>query len=168
MWLVAGIDPGKSGGWAVYDVDTAQLIEAGRIKHDDMGSLARALTGCEEIVIERAQASNQMGVSSSFEYGRNFGRIEGVAFLSGAKVYYAHPAWWKGKLAVPADKELAIKLALKRTPGLSQFVKLKSDDGVAEAALLGRVLLSDKLFSELKRNNDKRKTVKKKKVSYRL
>ena len=168
MKLVAGIDPGKSGGWAVFDCDTGQLIEAGRINHDDMPALARALTGCEEILIERAQSSNQMGVSSSFEYGRNFGRIESVAILTGADIYYCASSWWKGKLAVSPDKELAIAKAIRTIPGLKNYVKYKADDGVAEAALIGTVLLSNKLFQQLEANNIKRAKPKKKKVSYRL
>lgn len=168
MKLVAGIDPGKEGGWAVYDCLSAKLIEAGRIKFDKPDLLARALDGCEEILIERAQASNQMGSSSSFEYGRSFGRIESIAMMTGANIYYCASSWWKGKLAVPVDKKEAVELALRRVPGLSLYVKLASDDGVAEAALIGRILLNDKLFAELAINNAKRSKPKKKRPVFRL
>lgn len=168
MILVGAIDPGKKGGWAVYDRATRTLIEAGRLDFDDPMKLARQLTGCEEILIERAQASAQMGVSSSFEYGRGFGRIEAAAMSTGAVIYYCAPAWWKGRLAVPVDKEKAVLLALKRVPELSPYIRLKSDDGVAEAALMGQILLSNKLFSELELNNKKRTAPKKKKNTYRL
>lgn len=168
MTWVCAIDPGKKGGWALFNRDTKELIDAGRL------NVSRPLLhlddwhGCRVILIERAQASSQMGVSSSFEYGRGFGRIEAVALMTGAKVYYCAPVWWKGKLAVPVDKEKAVKVAIRRNPDLARFLKLKSDDGIAEAALMAQILLSKPLFSQLLANNKKREAPKKKRVVFRL
>lgn len=166
--LIGAIDPGKKGGWAVFDRDTKELIGAGRLDVDRPYNLVTDMGDCRVILIERAQASSQMGVSSSFEYGRGFGRIETAAMMTQATIYYCAPAWWKGKLAVPVDKNKAIIVAIRRVPGLQEYIRLKSDDGIAEAALMAGILLNKRLYSELKVNNAKRVAPKKKRPSYRL
>jgi hypothetical protein len=165
-YKVAAIDPGKAGGYAVYYGQ--DLYSAGLIDFDDPRALYRALAGCDDIVIERAQAAPAQGISSAFEYGRSFGRTEAVAILTEAKIYYVAPSWWKGKLSVPADKKLALETALKRVPGLSKYVWLTKHNGIAEAALMGKLLIDGELFSELVKNNEAREKPKRKRTSYRL
>jgi hypothetical protein len=166
--LVAGIDPGKKGGWAVFDLSSGELIRAGRLWFDNPEAIYDNLKGCSEILIERAQAAPAQGISTAFEYGRGFGRAETAAIMTGADIYYCGPAWWKGKLAISSDKTKATEKALRLIPGLRQFMGSDGDDGVAEAALIGSVLLSKKLYGELLANNEKRVKPKKKKTSFRL
>lgn len=168
-FFVGGIDPGKNGGWSKFDANTALLIEAGPLEFDKPGAVYEALKDCREIVIERAQSAPGQG--SQFEYGRAFGRTEAAIMMTGATIYYVSPSWWKGRLNVPADKELARLKALKEIHGLDKFVTLKKHDGIAEAALIAGLLCDDALFAELKKNNQEReksKAKKKKRPSYRL
>lgn len=162
----AGIDPGKTGGWAIYrDND---LVAAGPVIFDDIKGLYAKLAGCHEIIIERAQGTRQMGASNSFEYGRSFGRLESIAILTGARVYYTAASWWKGKLNVSADKKLSHEHALRVIPGLKEFAQLQGDHGIAEAALMVQILLDQRLFEQLEENNLEAQKPKKKPVSYRL
>jgi crossover junction endodeoxyribonuclease RuvC len=163
--VVGGIDPGKTGGWAIFE--GGDLFAAGRMDKTPLPVLHKQLSRCEEIIIERAQAAPKQGISTVFEYGRNFGRVEAVAMLTDAEIYYAAPQWWKSKLNVPVDKKLAVNKALDWIFDLEKYVKLEGDHGIAEAALLCQILLNAKLFDELVANNEKRET-KRKRPSYRL
>jgi len=161
----AGIDPGKTGGIAIFEGE--HLTYGRRLDTVTPQGLYHILTGCTEIVIERAQATRQMGASNSFEYGRSFGLQETVANLTGAKIFYVAPQWWKGRLNIPTDKKRATQIALKGIPNLEQFIKAEADHGIAEAALMATLLLSEKYYQELVLNNSKREQPKKR-VSYRL
>ncbi len=168
MTWIAGVDPGKQGGWAVFHRETKELQRAGRVKFDDPVDFYESLHHCDEVIIERAQASAQMGASSVFEYGRGFGRLEACLMIRDIKIYYVGSQWWKGKLGVATDKKKAVQQAIVRIPGLSKYVKLASDDGVAEAALIAQILLNPNLTAQLIANNEKREKPKRKKISYRL
>jgi hypothetical protein len=169
MTHVAGIDPGKNGGYAIYHLESLDLVEAGRLIFDNPGALYAALTELRvvEILIERAQGAPGQG--NQFEYGRSFGRTEAVCMLvPNVKIYYCAASWWKGKLNVPVDKELARQKALRAIPNLGDFVKKMGDHGPAEAALIGRILLDAKLYAQLIDNNEIRLKPKKKKPVYRV
>ena len=163
---VAGIDPGKGGGWAIYEQGTGRLEDAGPMVSPRR--LQTKLTGCDIVLIERAQASPDMGVTSAFEYGRNFGMIEAVCQIVEAEILYCAPTWWKARLAVPVDKKAAVEWALELTPELASYIKKQADHGIAEAALIGQILLDDKLLRQCRRNNEKREAPKKKRPAYRL
>lgn len=163
---VGAIDPGKTGGWAVYDFETRRLEDAGPIIFDNPRELRMMLDGCSKILIERSQGAK--GQANQFEYGRSFGRTEAACIMTGAQILYCAASWWKAKLGVPVDKEGARQMALNRIPGLAEYVTLKGQHGIAEAALLGQILLYDKFYSQLVANNEKRQKPKKKKPSFRL
>lgn len=166
--LIGAIDPGKNGGWALFDSDTGELVEAGRLVFDHPRYLYMKFFECVEVVIEEVHGSSNQGQSQAFEFGRAHGRAEAAAMMTGATIYYVSPQWWKPKLAVSTDKEKATQKALKLIPGLKRFVKLKSDDGVAEAALIGLCLIKPELRKEVLRLADKKARPKKKKPSFRL
>ena len=165
---IAGIDPGKSGGFAIFDRRVRRLITAGPLLFDDPGDLHKELAyyDVREILLERAQSAPGQG--NGFEYGRGFGRTEAACLMTPAKLYYVAPVWWKSRLSVPVDKGEAIAKALSLIPGLEKHVTLKKHDGIAEAALIGSILLNRKLTDEVYANNEKRLKPKKKRVSFRL
>jgi hypothetical protein len=169
MAHVAGIDPGKTGGYAIYYVNDRELVDAGRLDFDNPDKLYDALEyyAVSEILIERAQGAP--GQANQFEYGRSFGRTEAVCMLQpDCEIYYCAAVWWKAKLHVSTDKKIARQQALDKIPGLAPFCKLEGDHGVAEAALIGRILLSETLHAELLVNNQNRLKPKKKRPVYRL
>lgn len=169
MAHIAGIDPGKTGGYAIYYVNDGELVDAGRLDFDNPDKLYNVLNhySVGEILIERAQGAP--GQANQFEYGRSFGRTEAVCMLQpDCEILYCAAAWWKAKLNVSTDKKQARQKALRVIPGLAPFCKLESDHGVAEAALIGTILLDRRLYLELASNNEKRVKPKKKRPVYRL
>lgn len=160
MRAVAGIDPGKTGGVAVF-VDN-KLRWAEPLQFDRPGRLYDTLTKyeVEAVIIERAQAAK--GQANQFEYGRGFGRTEAAAMMSGAEVRYVAPQWWKARLNVPVDKREAYHLACQLFPTLYFLAPpgpqggLDLVHGVAEAALIGSILCDDRLSAESDKNNDAR------------
>lgn len=171
VYLVAGIDPGKKGGWAIFDRQGRKLIKAGPLLFDDPRELYFTFYHVKAILIERAQAAPGQGVSTAFEYGRGFGRAEAAAMMTGAQILYVAPAWWKGKLAISADKKKAVAQALKIIPGLEEYVYKAKHEGIAEAALIGSILTDRNLTEQVIANNSKReaaKTRKRTRPSFRL
>lgn len=168
--LICGIDPGSTkGGWALIDTK-GKVHDAGFVNMDrkEQDRLFDALEMADYVALERAQASKQMGVSSSFIYGRAAGIAEGAALAIGCRVFYLSPSWWKARIAVPADKKRAVSIALQRMPSLKPYVTLAKHDGIAEAALIGSVLLNRRLFQELLRLEEAKKKPKRKRVNYKL
>lgn len=166
MFLVAGIDPGKKGGWAVFDRPSGRLIKAGPLLFDDPGDLFDNLRNVRVILIERAQSARDQ--ANQFEYGRGFGRTEAAAMMTGAVVHYTAPAWWKGQLGISTDKKQAMAKALAKIPGLDKYVYLQKHEGIAEAALIGSILTVRKLADKVELNNERRLKPKRKRPSFRL
>lgn len=169
---VCGIDPGKTGGYGIFNSITGALLSAGPLKFDDPKDLFDSLERWNviEILLERAQAAP--GDANGFEYGRSFGRTEAACFMSGAKIYYCGAAWWKARLNVPTDKTRAYGMALKRWPALEFFAPpgprggLDAVHGTAEACLIGSILCDDTLMAELVKNNAARVKPKRRKPRY--
>jgi hypothetical protein len=113
--------------------------------------------GVSEVLLERAQAAK--GDAHQFEYGRSFGRTETACFLTGADIYYCGPQWWKSRLNVSTDKTKSYAQAVKKWPALEFLAPagerggLQEVHGAAEACLIGSILLSERLFAELTKNN---------------
>lgn len=169
MAHVAGIDPGKTGGYAIYYVNDRKLVDADRLDFNDPYKLFAALKYYDvaEIIIERAQGAP--GQANQFEYGRSFGRTEAACMmLPDCEIHYCAAAWWKAKLHVSTDKKQARQKALRVIPELAPFCKLEGDHGVAEAALIGTIFFSETLYDELLVNNQNRLKPKKKRPVYRL
>lgn len=68
------------------------------------------------VFIERVSSSPQMGVASSFKFGRSYGGVEGVIAALAWSVEYITPAKWKRALGVPADKQDARARACQLMP----------------------------------------------------
>lgn len=156
----AGIDPGKTGGVAVFINDRLRWAEP--LIYDNPGRLFDTLTKWEvtEIVLERAQGA--AGQANQFEYGRAFGRTEAACLMSGAKIHYVAPVWWKARLSVPKEKDRAYEIACEAFPELAWFAPpgerggLDKVHGMAEAALMGSLLRDGALTQELVKNNNAR------------
>lgn len=150
---IIGIDPGLSGGIAVYDPAAKKLVtvfampvekeQKGRSveKNVDINALALAISdavteyGVDHIIVEKVAASSQMGVSSAFKFGNGFGIVQAVAELYVPNVHYVSPQKWKARMMLPKDKKASIELARKMF-GKSPWFMYDSKDGLAEAALI--------------------------------
>ena len=146
--LILGIDPGSSGGIVIVKVNPNNLpkiIIALRMptvtifgkKIIDTNKIASELKihPIDISIIEKVHAMPRQGVTSSFQFGRNFGGIESLCYLYSKRVDYVAPAIWKKALGLGPSKKDSLDLARLKY-GESEIWQVKSNDGVAEAALL--------------------------------
>ena len=77
----------------------------------------------------------RQGVTSSFQFGRSFGGIEALCYLHSKRVDYVAPAIWKKNLGLGSSKKDSLDMARLKFGNL-EFWNIKSNDGIAEAALL--------------------------------
>lgn len=124
-----GIDPGASGGVAIVDraghvVDETKMLEPRELHewlverlgwYGNHENQARA-------VLERVSSSPQMGVASSFTFGRSYGRLE--MLLAGLAIPYdaVVPRVWQPAVGVvypkgkPRDKNISKARAAQLFP----------------------------------------------------
>lgn len=146
--LILGIDPGSSGGLAIVrnNFNTLpEIVFAIRMptvtiygkKIIDTKKIALELSkyDIDISIIEKVHAMPRQGVTSSFQFGRNFGGIETLSYLYSKRVDYIAPAIWKKSLGLGPSKKESLDLARLKF-GESDLWKIKSNDGIAEAALL--------------------------------
>lgn len=162
--IVVGIDTGARGGIAVVGPDGAvvwpmpfveRVINGKKRKRVDAILFAKVLRGLDSIptnemtaFVETAQASPQMGVSSSFAYGDSFGIVKGALAAKLIHFVQVSPVKWKralglikpGARAIGRDeereKDSAINLARSLYPQLRAELNYDKDDGKAEALLI--------------------------------
>ena len=78
----------------------------------------------------------RQGVTSSFQFGRSFGALEALAYLLSKRVDYVAPAVWKKYLGIGPAKQDSLDMARLKF-GNKEVWEKKSNDGIAEASLLG-------------------------------
>jgi crossover junction endodeoxyribonuclease RuvC len=159
--LFLGIDPGLTGGYAVYDpaqgvitsagnIPTFTLTRNGKVKRSiDIQGLIRAwqvqravhpsLHAC----LEQVSAMPKQGATSMFSFGFSAGVIEAVIAALPLPYTKVVPVKWKKFLSCPADKDGALARASQLMPLSAAFwtpqkgVRTKEDcKGIAEGALL--------------------------------
>ena len=146
--LILGIDPGSSGGLVIVQNNInalPEIILAIRMptikiygkKIIDTKQIATKLQeySIDVTIIEKVHAMPRQGVTSSFQFGRNFGGIESLSYLYSKRVDYVVPAVWKKSLGLGPSKKESLDLARLKF-GESNLWHIKSNDGIAEAALL--------------------------------
>ncbi len=146
--LILGIDPGSSGGLAIVEYNLRTLpyiIWASKMpvvniygkKIIDVMKVSLALKNhsIDLAIIEKVHAMPRQGVSSSFQFGRTFGGIEALSYIYTKRVDYVAPAVWKKSLGLGSSKKDSLDLARLKF-GKLKYWDLKSNDGIAEAALL--------------------------------
>src|SRR6266702_1301058 len=109
--LIGGCDPGLTGALAFYDSDdnsiiamigmpTMRLAKAKGSRQEISASTLVTLIWQEvgglrplvrQVFIERVSASPQMGVTSSFHFGRGYGLIEGIIAAVEWPIEYVTP-----------------------------------------------------------------------------
>lgn len=132
-----GIDPGKSGAMAVIEEGIAFVIP-----FDERGYIDTLLT-CDPkqtiVCIEHVHAMPKQGVTSVFNFGLNFGWIQGICAAHGFPYELVTPQKWKKEFSATSDKNTSIDVCKRLFPSVSlkrtERCK-KDDDGFAEALLL--------------------------------
>ena len=140
---ILGIDPGITGGVALLSSDglLAERMPVVTLNGKNIIHLA-ALGGFLDtwepdiVWIEEQQSMPKQGVSSTFRTGLNYGTLIGFITGKGLPIRTVNPRKWKAAMGVPSDKAAAIAIATRLYPNSTHLWKRKSDDGVAEAALI--------------------------------
>jgi len=142
---IIGIDPGKNGALALIDTQVWTLAVIDMPKEPGKGGkdavsptgVARLFDAAlpDHVYIEDVWSSPQMGVVSSFSFGRSLGILEG-ACASRTILTKVAPAAWKGLTKTPKDKNEARRRAMQVFPCAFDLFSRVKDDGRAEAALI--------------------------------
>lgn len=149
--IYIGIDPGKNGGIAVIHDKLPKPVNITVYKYSD-DDLIDVIDVCtkgssiavhrdEEIkcVLEKVNAMPGQGVVSMFNFGQNFGFIQGVLKAYEIPFELVPPQKWKKEFSVTSDKNTSIEVAKRLFPGvnLKATERCKKDhDGMAEALLM--------------------------------
>ena len=145
---VLAADPGKKGAIAlingpellhVFDMPVVELKKGSKVCcHTLNHKLAELFYEHGPVdlgVIEVVHSTPQMGVSSSFDFGRSFGVVEMAFIARGVRMEYVQPAAWKKALGLGADKNSSLALARAKWPSSDAFT-LQKHEGRAEACLI--------------------------------
>ena len=152
--IVLGVDPGKTGGLALVEVDGVGRIDVRHaMRTPTMQVRAKvALDGMEAFVrfggraglpkavgvVELVHAMPRQGVSSSFQFGRMFGGVEVLVHCLCDRVEYVAPNVWKKAMGLSSSKRASLDLATRMLgqEAADKWWPLMKDEGVAEAALI--------------------------------
>lgn len=141
--IYIGIDPGKNGGIAVLRTTNGEFVEASAYVFDEqmlINILADAKDCyCVRCVVEKVNAMPGQGVVSMFNFGQNFGFIQGVLKAYEISFELVPPQKWKKEFSVTSDKNTSIEVCKRLFPNvnLKATPRCKKDhDGMAEALLM--------------------------------
>lgn len=135
-----GIDPGKSGAIALitkHNIITAVFEK--ETYRDIIGRCDSCNTFC---LLEKVFAMPKQGVVSMFNFGENFGFIQGLLCANKIAYQMVTAAKWKREFQITSDKNSSISVCERLFP--TQDLKKggrykKSHDGIAEALLLAEL-----------------------------
>lgn len=134
-----GIDPGKSGGYAVINTSTNEVKT---FPWDDTAFITamRAVDPLDSVAcVEKVGAMPGQGVTSMFNFGHSAGFIHGVLSALNIPYQLVPPQKWKKEFSLGSDKEQAIKACIHLFPNVNLLPTercRKPADGMAEALLM--------------------------------
>lgn len=133
-----GIDPGKSGAMAVIDGNRflcVSVFDRGSYSH-----LLDVFSDCQcRCCLERVGPMPKQGVMSMFNFGMNYGFIQGLLTAYSIPYELVTPQKWKREFGVTGDKNSSIAVCKRLFPEVSLRRTercRKDDDGMAEALLM--------------------------------
>lgn len=139
--IYIGIDPGKNGGIAFVGDDYNLPI----VYPFSEETLLNEIQNCYsyndymKCTLEHVHAMPKQGVSSTFNFGMNFGFIQGVLKAYNIPYELVTPQKWKKEFSCTSNKNTSIDVCKRLFPGvnLKATVRCKKDhDGMAEALLI--------------------------------
>lgn len=141
---VLGIDPGKTGAMAVFELQGGdyRLEDCVDFNEKEIISYLHDLTGDTEAFLENVHAAPGQGVVSMFSFGENFGWWRGVLSAVDIPVTLVAPQSWSPRMLggnpkyrSSNKKEISLEEARKKfTPS---FFCRKKDNGRADASWIG-------------------------------
>lgn len=153
--LILGVDPGFTGGLAIYDSSSKTLRDVidmplvaqpknGRAIANKIDVYALALwfgAYSEEValaVIEDVGPRPEEGVSSVFKFGYGAGVVAGIVAATLTRIHLTPPATWKLLMQLSHDKKLSCTRAKELFPNFAPSFARVKDNGRAEAALIAK------------------------------
>lgn len=138
--IYIGIDPGKNGGIALLS-NVSDFIDTFVYSEDAiLEVLKQASKYVDKICyLEQVHAMPKQGVTSTFNFGMNFGFIQGVLKAYGIPYELVTPQKWKKEFSCTSDKNTSIEVAKRLFPGVNLKATdrcRKDHDGMAEALLI--------------------------------
>jgi hypothetical protein len=143
--IIAGIDPGKTGGITILDENSnvkeciiMPSVKDGKKNILDMATISSILKAYMPIIyIENVHAMPGQGVTSMFSFGRGMGQLEGICAALGLEVNYVSPQKWKntliGKLPKKNKEELDLLGKVEKKEYLKQYEKDKKQAAIDKA-----------------------------------
>ena len=136
--IYIGIDPGKNGGIAVINPDK---VWTHVYTEEDLLLILGYYAEDKQAIcyLEHVHAMPKQGVSSTFNFGMNFGFIQGVLRAYNIPYELVTPQKWKKEFSCTSDKNTSISVCKRLFPGvnLRRTEKCTKDhDGMAEALLI--------------------------------
>lgn len=137
MTRIIGIDPGKSGAFAVLDCDEMQVTT-----NDMPGTLdeKRELISSIGVVkcawLERPFFPRMIGIKNAVTIAQAYGELKACLFFAGVPVFEVDPSAWKKTMRLSTDKNASRALASQYFPDASDQWARAKDDGRAEATLI--------------------------------
>lgn len=142
--IYIGVDPGKNGGIGIIRVENNQPVSESVYVFDE-NTLVNILNElkdnsyCCKCVVEHVHAMPKQGVSSTFNFGMNFGFIQGVLKAYCIPYELVAPQKWKKEFSCTSDKNTSIEVCKRLFPGVNLKATercRKDHDGMAEALLI--------------------------------
>lgn len=141
MSVYIGIDPGKKGAMAILREDGSSIIypfnEEGykEVLADYSTENFRCRARC---CLEHVSAMPGNGSVSMFNFGENFGFIQGLLTAYEIPYELVRPQKWKKEFSITADKNQAIDVCKRLFPNaiLKRTERCKVDDSNFAEALL--------------------------------
>lgn len=140
--MIIGIDPGIAPALAAIDkkgdplwVKDIASISLGKRNVMDSWAVKDLLVGATHVFIEKAQTMPGQGISSTGNYMKCAGILEGICVGLGIPFTLVSPVTWKKKMLpdMAKGKEASLVRVQQLCPGL---LKLKKDNHKAEAYLI--------------------------------
>ena len=142
--LFIGIDPGKSGGIAVIDVEEGTTMPApysdeALLKTIRLVSMFEPKEAKKVCCLEKVSAMPHQGVTSMFNFGKNYGYIKGVLEAFSIPYQEVPPQKWKKEFGLNSDKAASVEVCKRLFPDVDLLATprcKKPHDGMAEALLM--------------------------------
>ncbi len=146
--IYIGIDPGKSGAYAIIDTCGGRDAYTYGLLNDEyiddfvyeMQILGFKQSSCDIFVcIEKVGAMPKQGVTSTFNFGKAAGFVEGVVRANYIPYQLVPPREWKKEFGLNSDKAKSVEVCKRLFPtvNLKRTERCRKDhDGIAEALLM--------------------------------
>lgn len=141
---ILGIDPGKTGGLAILDGETGQVVAVhpmpmvgSEFDVESLFQVIQALPDGSRVVLERVNAFPKQGVSSVWAFAFGVGMIQGLVRASHVPLELVSPVTWQKAScgSTGGDKSVTTSWVARMFPGTQLVLKgcRKPHEGICDA-----------------------------------